>query len=75
VFRVGGNLLRSEAMQCLDIQGQAAEDCLNLGHGYQACSQNSEKRLLASSSPSVRMEQRVSHWSSFDDMIFELEFY
>jgi hypothetical protein len=34
---------------------------------FQARSQNCEKRLLASSYPSVRMEQLGSHWTDFDE--------
>jgi hypothetical protein len=35
--------------------------------GFQARSQNCEKRSLASSRPSFRMEQLGSHWTDFDE--------
>ena len=37
-------------------------------HHFYACSQICEKRLLASSCPSIHMKQLGSHWMDFDDI-------
>jgi hypothetical protein len=37
---------------------------------FQGCSQNCEKRLLASSCPSVRVEHLGSHWTDFHEISY-----